>query len=269
MMKKAWTYLAVFAIVLTGCGSPGETAEFPSGETVDLTYPFNEQTVFWPTAESFQLEVQSEGVTEAGYFYSANSFSMAEHGGTHLDAPYHFWEEGSTVDRIPPERLMGEGLVVDVSDSALRNPDYQVRTADFEEWEARHGEIPSGAVVLVKTGYGQFWPDREKYMGTAERGQEAVPGLHFPGLHPDAAEWLATRRDIKLVGLDTPSIDYGQSTGFESHVTLFRHGIPALENVANLDQLPPRGFQIIALPMKIEGGSGGPARVLAIISDAP
>lgn len=269
-MNKLFTFLAVFSLLIAGCAeSSDETGEFPTGDTVDLTHPFNEQTVFWPTAEEFQLNVQSEGVTEAGYFYSANSFSMAEHGGTHLDAPYHFWEEGSTVEQIPVERFMGEGLVVDVSDSALANPDYQVQISDFEEWEQQHGEIPAGAIVLMKTGYGSFWPDREKYMGTAERGEEAVSELHFPGLHPDAAEWLASERDIGLIGLDTPSIDFGQSTGYESHIALFRRDIPVLENVANLDQLPAEGFRVIALPMKIEGGSGGPARVLAILGDSP
>ncbi|HEY4643237.1 MAG TPA: cyclase family protein, partial [Bacteroidota bacterium] len=129
----------------------------------------------------------------------------------------------------------------------------------------RHGRIPQKAIVLIRTGYGSFWPDREKYMGTPERGTEAVAKLHFPGLHPDAAKWLIDERSVKAVGLDTPSIDHGQSTQFESHVTLFEANVPAFENVANLDQLPVNGFTVVALPMKIRGGSGGPLRIIALV----
>ncbi|MCM3900094.1 MAG: cyclase family protein, partial [Pyrinomonadaceae bacterium] len=104
------------------------------------------------------------------------------------------------------------------------------------------------------------------YLGTEERGAEAVAKLHFPGLHPDAARWLAANRSIKAIGLDTASIDFGQSTLFESHRILFDKNIPAFENVANLDRLPPKGFSVIALPMKIKGGSGGPLRIVAILN---
>ncbi|MDZ7773156.1 MAG: cyclase family protein [Balneolaceae bacterium] len=281
-MKQVSNFQAVLAgalmLILAGCTAPGDnspngqagpggTGDFPGGEIVDLSYAYNDSTVFWPTAGEFELTVDSEGMTEAGHFYSANSFSMAEHGGTHLDAPYHFYEEGITMDQIPPEQLMGEGIVVDVSDSALANPDYRVQISDFQAWEQENGQIPAGAIVIVRTGYGQFWPDRERYMGTAERGPDAVADLHFPGLHPEAAEWLTSERDIKMLGLDTPSLDYGQSTDFRSHVILASHDIAGLENLANLERLPSQGFRVIALPMKIEGGSGGPVRVLAILHD--
>src|SRR4029453_10409340 len=123
----------------------------------------------------------------------------------------------------------------------------------------------SGSIILLKTGYGKLYPDRKKYLGTDERGAEAVAKLHFPGLDPAAAKWLAQNRSIKAIGLDTASIDRGQSTLFESHRTLFENNIPAFENVANLEQLPVKGFSVIALPMKIKGGSGGPLRIVAML----
>ena len=121
-------------------------------------------------------------------------------------------------------------------------------------------------IVLLRTGYAARWPDRLRYLGTEERGEAAVAKLHFPGLDPTAAQWLVQHRSIKAVGIDTPSIDYGQSTHFESHVMLFQHNVPALENVANLDRLPQVGFTVIALPMKIGGGSGGPVRIVAAVA---
>jgi len=161
--------------------------------------------------------------------------------------------------------LIGPGVVVDVSGSALQDPDYLVSVADFEDWERQNGELAEGVIVLLRTGYGQFWPNRERYMGTGERGAEAVAKLHFPGLDPAAARWLRDERQVRAVGIDTPSIDFGQSRTFEAHQELFAGNIPVFENVANLDTLPADDFTVIALPMKIAGGSGGPLRIVAII----
>ncbi|MFQ5569699.1 MAG: cyclase family protein [Rhodothermales bacterium] len=246
---------------------PAATAMFPGGTLIDLTYAFDEETVYWPTAGGFTLAIDAKGMTEAGYYYEANSFSAAEHGGTHLDAPIHFAEGRWTADEIPLDRLMGPAVVIDVAEQAAGQPDYQVSVADVEQWESEHGPLPDDIIVLLRTGYGSYWPDRERYMGTAERGPDAVSQLHFPGLHPDAAQWLVDHRSVKAIGLDTPSIDYGQSTLFESHQVLYAHNIPAFENVAHLDRLPVEGFTIIALPMKIKGGSGGPLRIIAIVPE--
>jgi kynurenine formamidase len=245
--------------------SSAATGQVPRGRPVDLSHAYDAETIFWPTEPGFRLEKAFEGVTEKGYFYSANRFCTAEHGGTHVDAPVHFAEGKHSVDAIPLEQLMGEGVVVDVAASCARDRDYQVKVSDFEAWERAHGRIAPGAIVLIRTGFGRSWPDRIRYLGTDERGPEAVAKLHFPGLHPDAARWLVGRRSIKAVGLDTASIDYGQSTRFETHVALMTQNVPALENLANLDQLPTRGFTVIALPMKIRGGSGGPCRVVAFV----
>ncbi len=232
---------------------------------VDLTHAYDSDTVFWPTADGFELEVDFKGTTPAGFYYEANSLRTAEHGGTHLDAPVHFAAGRQHADEIPLERLVGEAVLVDVSAQAAEDRDYQVTAEDFMAWEAEHGRIPDGAILLIRTGYGRFWPDRVRYMGTDERGPEAVTKLHFPGLAPDAARWLVAERDIHAIGLDTPSIDHGQSKDFMAHRILFDRNIPAFENVANLEALPATGFEVIALPMKIRGGSGGPLRIIAVL----
>jgi len=238
----------------------------PAGRIVDLSHPFDANTVYWPTAEPFKLETDFEGITDKGYFYSAYRYSAAEHGGTHIDAPVHFAKGHWTVDAIPLEQLMGDGIVIDVTAQCAKDRDYLVSVADFENWERQNGRIPAGAIVFLRTGFAKYYPDRKTYLGTDERGAEAVPKLHFPGLDPAAARWLTQNRSIKAIGLDTASIDRGQSTLFESHRVLFEKNIPALENVANLDQLPVKGFGVIALPMKIKGGSGGPVRIVALLS---
>jgi kynurenine formamidase len=137
--------------------------------------------------------------------------------------------------------------------------------ADLERWEQEHGRIPDGAILLLRTGFSSRWPDAARYLGTAERGEAAVPQLHFPGLHPDAAQWLVDTRAIHALGIDTASIDYGQSTLFETHRILYEHNIPGLENLTALDRLPATGAWIAALPMKIEGGSGAPVRAIALL----
>jgi kynurenine formamidase len=246
-------------------GAATSPVKVPKGRLVDLSYSFNERTIYWPTAKTFTLEQVAEGETAGGYWYEANNFAAAEHGGTHLDAPVHFARGGATADEIPLRRLVGRGVVVDVSADALADRDYQVSRADFAAHEREHGRIPRRAIVLLRTGYGRYWPDRERYMGTAELGDAAVPKLHFPGLHPDGAEWLVEKRRVRAVGIDTASIDFGQSKLFESHQVLGAANVPVFENVANVQRLPAENFLFVGLPMKIEQGSGGPLRALAIV----
>ena len=252
----------LLCLLLVSCASAGR---FPAGEVIDLSHAYDETTIYWPTASGFELTVDSKGWTEAGYYYEANTFRTAEHGGTHLDAPIHFAEGRRSVDQVPLDQLIGPGIVVDVSTACARDRDHQVTAGELQAWEREHGRIPGGAIVLLRTGFGRFWPDRARYMGTNERGPEAVAGLHFPGLHPDAARWLVTERSIGAIGLDTASIDHGPSQTFETHQVLFHADVPALENVANLELLPARGFEVVALPMKIRGGSGAPVRIAALL----
>jgi kynurenine formamidase len=242
-----------------------EAASFPRGEVVDLTHAYDAKAIFWPTAEAFRLEKVADGMTPAGYYYAANNFFTSEHGGTHIDAPVHFAQGKQSVDQIPVDRLVGGAIVIDVADAAERNADYQVSVDDLTRWESQNGRIPVDAIVLLRTGFASRWPDAARYMGTAERGEAAVARLHFPGLHPDAAKWIVANRPIKAIGIDTASIDYGQSTLYESHRVLYERNIPAFENVATLDRLPATGAVVVALPMKIAGGSGAPLRMIAVL----
>jgi kynurenine formamidase len=261
-MKKIW-FLIFLCCLANACAKPA--AEFPAGKIIDLSHPFNAQTIYWPTEDGFKFEKGPDGFTPQGYYYAANRFCAPEHGGTHIDAPKHFAINSKTVDQIPLEQLMGNGIVIDVTKQAEANRDYLVGVDDFTAWEKQHGQIPNGAIIFLRTGFAKYWPDRVKYMGTDERGAGAVAKLHFPGLSPEAARWLTTNRAIKAIGLDTPSIDYGQSTLFESHQILFAKNIPAFENLGDMSELPAQGFLVIAMPMKIGGGSGGPLRVAAIV----
>ncbi len=244
------------------CGRHGDPDIPREGRWIDLSHDFSAQTIYWPTAKPFRLEVVSAQRTPAGYYYAANNFSAAEHGGTHLDAPIHFAEGKWTTDQIPLDRLIGEAIVVDVQSGADSSADYRVDSAALKAWEKEHGVIPPNSMVLFRTGWARRWPDRAAYLGTLRTGPEAVSELHFPGIDPGAAQWLVDRK-VKAVGIDTPSVDYGQSTSFATHQVLFASNIPAFENVANLERLPPRGSFVIALPMKIKGGSGGPLRIVA------
>jgi kynurenine formamidase len=263
-MKTPYAGCVSLSLLLVWVGvSPGAEPPFTGGKWIDLTHEFSAETLYWPTAQNFALETEFQGKTPKGYFYEANRYRASEHGGTHIDAPVHFAEGHRSLEQIPVEQLIGPGVVVDVSAKVRTNADYLIVTADLKGWEREHGEIPKGAIVLLRTGFASRWPDAKSYLGTDEKGQEAVAKLHFPGLHPDAARWLVTERSVKAVGLDTASIDYGQSTLFESHRILFAKDVPALENLAALEQLPATGAYIIALPMKIKGGSGGPLRIVA------
>lgn len=237
------------------------------GEPVDLTHPFDASTLYWPTAEPFALEVVAEGDTESGW-YAANAFCAAEHGGTHLDAPIHFAEGGWTAAEIPLEDLMGETIVVDVSAAASADPDLAIGIDAFEAWEVEQGAFPERAIVLLFTGWGARWPDAERYLGTAARGPAAVADLHFPGLSEEGARWLVDRR-ARAVGIDTASIDRGQSTDYRAHRVLAAANVPIFENVAHLERVPVRGAWVVALPMKIARGTGGPLRIVAFLPALP
>jgi kynurenine formamidase len=270
-MRRLHAVLPLIIAVGACAGAPEQAAPgpFPSGEIVDLTHTFDESTIFWPTSDTFRLEKVADGVTPAGFYYAANNLFTAEHGGTHLDSPVHFAQGHQTVDRIPLNRLVGPAAIVDVTQQAANDPDYQISIADVERAEQQDGRIPQDAIVLLRTGFSTRWPDAARYLGTADRGEAAIARLHFPGLHPDAARWLVANRRISAIGIDTASIDYGQSTQYESHRTLFERDIPAFENLTALERLPPRGAVVVALPMKIGGGSGAPLRAIAFLPTAP
>jgi len=268
-MKICYSLLLFVTLFFWSCKT--ETIRQPSlsellseGKWIDLSYSFSQETLYWPNNPTgFQLDTQFNGITTGGFFYSSYAFCMPEHGGTHLDAPVHFAEGAQSADRVPIENLIGNAVVIDVSEKALNDSDYLISVADLTEWEKQHSRITDSSIILFRTGYGQFYPDAKKYFGTDGKGDTAIAKLHFPGIAPELASWLTKNRKPKAVGLDTPSIDYGQSKDFRTHQILLGENIPAFENVANLDQLPATGAYVVALPMKIKDGSGGPLRIIA------
>ena len=244
----------------------------PSGEVdltrdrlIDLSHSFNSRTIYWPTATKFRLTRVAHGQTEGGWHYSANDFRAAEHGGTHLDAPIHFYARGDTSDEVPLRKIVGPAVTIDVRERANADRDLLISVSDIEAFESEHGRIAPNTIVLLRTGWSNRWPNARRYLGTARRGEAAVPQLHFPGLDPDAARFLVEQRRIRAVGIDTASIDRGQSTTFEAHRVLAAAQVPVFENLTNLNRLPAEGFHVVALPMKIDGGSGGPLRAMAIV----
>jgi len=274
MLKQIVLALVLFLILLN-CETQSKSATTETVETkknlsaktiVDLSHEYSKETVYWVTAKEFELDTVFAGDTDKGFYYSANNFTTAEHGGTHIDAPIHFSKTGQTVENIPLEKLVGSAIKIDVSKNAKDNPDYLITVEDLTNWENQKGyQIPYGSIVLLQTGFSKYYPNKEKYLGTTERGDHAIALLHFPGLSPEAAQWLVENRNINAIGIDTPSIDYGQSQLFKSHVILLSKNIPAFENLTNLDKLPNDGFDIIGLPMKIKGGTGAPLRIIALL----
>jgi len=272
MKSLALTLSTLIALsVIISCGNKEEKhiekkIIIKENNWIDLTYTFDSTTLYWPNNVcGFEHKEDFKGTTPGGYFYSSYSICTPEHGGTHIDAPIHFAKDHLTVDSIPLSSLSGRGIIVDVSEKALKNRDYLISVADLQEWEKANGEIKTGTIILFRTGYGQFYPNREKYFGSALTGEKAIPELHFPGISPEAAAWLVKTKKAKAVGLDTPSMDYGQSKDFKTHQILLGANIPGFENVAHLDQLPLKGFEVMALPMKIGGGSGAPLRIAASV----
>jgi kynurenine formamidase len=230
---------------------------------VDLTYALDEHTVFWPLNKPFTWDKSSWGRTAQGYWYASAEFAMSEHGGTHIDAPIHFAEGRQTVDEIPLQRLIAPAAVIDVRPAVADDRDYRLSRQDLEKWETRNGPIPHGAVVLMLTGWGQGWPDKPRYLGSATPSDPTT--LHFPGFSREAAEFLVKERHIDGIGIDTPSIDYGPSQDFIVHQTVNGANLYGLENIANLERLPPNGAILVALPIKIKGGTGGPVRIIGIL----
>lgn len=260
-------------LLVAGCGPPPPPAAHGAGpatldldayEIVDLTHPFNEETIYWPTSPtSFELDTLAYGRTPGSFFYSAFAFSTPEHGGTHLDAPIHFAEGAHTVDQIPLERLVGPAVVLDIAAQADADPDYRLTSDDVRAWEAEHGRVPEGAIVLLRTSWSRHWPDRRRYLGDDTPGD--ATNLRFPSYGEDAARLLVEERRVAALGADVASIDYGRSTDFLVHRVAAARNVPGLENLNALERLPPTGALAFALPVLIEGGSGGPARVIALV----
>ncbi len=248
----------------TGLAADSQVIDLSHSRLVDLTHAYNAQTIYWPTAATrFSLEKLAYGPAPGGYFYASYSFSTPEHGGTHLDAPLHFSERGQSTDQVPLDRLIAPAVVIDVSSRAEANPDYRLSADDVRAFERQHGQIRAGTIVLLRTGWSRRWPDVRAYLGDDTPGDASK--LRFPSYGEDAARLLVEERSVGALGVDTASIDYGRSTDFMVHRVAAARQVAGLENLTNLDQVPVTGATLIALPIKIEGGSGGPVRVVAVL----
>ena len=230
-----------------------------SGKTrvLDLSYAINDKLVPWPgDTRWFEAQVNST-VEKNGYF--TRSFWMLEHYGTHLDAPIHFPPGKATVDQIPAKQFFGPAVVLDVRADAVKDADFRLPPTRVEDWEKRHGRIPEGAIVLLRTGWSSRWPDAQKY-----RNQDAQGRMHFPGFSVEAVKILIGRK-VSGLGCDTSSADYGASTDFAVHHLALGAGLYHLENLSDLSDVPETGAFLFVAPIKLEGGSGGPVRVFALM----
>jgi kynurenine formamidase len=262
--------LLFFAVTLSQVTPPKPDAtsiqatDLSRFQIVDLSHAFGPRTLYWPTSPSkFKLDELASGKTEGGYFYAANVLSTPEHGGTHLDAPHHFDQQGRTTEQIPLEQLIAPAVVIDAQAQARANRDYRLTAADVVAFEKAHGAIAPGTIVLLRTGWSRHWPDAKAYLGDDTPGDASR--LSFPSYGADAARLLVDERRAAALGVDTASIDYGRSADFQVHRIAAAKNVPGLENLTSLERLPVRGATVIALPMKIEGGSGGPLRAVALV----
>ena len=266
-MKRAVGCLFLLA---SGCAAPTPPTtgiDLTSARLVDLSYVYDETTIYWPTSPtSFILTELARGPSEGGYFYSAYSFSTPEHGGTHLDAPVHFSETGRTAGEVPVRQLIAPGVVIDMSDTASENPDALLDLETVRAWEGRNGAISEGSIVILRTGWGGRWAEGAKaYLGDDTPGDAS--NLHFPGYGEEAARYLVEERKVGALGIDTASIDHGPSKDFAVHRVVAARNVIGLENVARAEDLPEKDFWIVALPVKIGKGSGGPVRIVALLPE--
>ncbi len=256
----------LLALLLVGAATHGATQaiDLSRAKLVELTHPLDSATLFWPTSPTgFTITRLAYAPSPRGWFYSSNAIALPEHCGTHLDAPINFFEGGAPVDRIPLDRLVAPAVVIDVADSASRNPDYRLTPADVARFEKRHGRIAPGTIVLLRTGWDVRWPGRKAYFGDDTPGDASH--LHFPSYGAEAARLLVEERKVAAIGVDVASIDYGPSVDFEVHRIAAAAGVPGFENLRGLEQVPARGAWVVALPALIRNGSGGPLRAIAIV----
>jgi kynurenine formamidase len=256
--------IIVFLMLVASAIGAAQTVDLSKQQIVDLSHSYGANTLYWPTATSkFKLQPEAHGRTAGGWFYASNSLCTPEHGGTHLDAPLHFSETGHTTDRIPLEQLVAPAIVIDATTQAERDRDYRLTRDDVLRFEKANGLIARGTIVLLRTGWSRYWPDAKAYFGDDTPGDASK--LSFPSYGVDAARLLVEERNVGALGIDTASIDFGRSTDFQVHRIATARNVPGFENLTNLDRLPVRGAVVIALPMKIEGGSGGPLRAVALV----
>ncbi|KAK3576185.1 hypothetical protein CHS0354_001204 [Potamilus streckersoni] len=234
---------------------------------IDMTHTLSPSTVYWPGSPAYNFTQLFRGITQPyGFWYESNFFGTPEHGGTHLDAPAHFAQDGWHLHQIPMDKLAGPGIIINIKDKAANDSDYQVNVDDLMNWESKYGRIPNGSVVLMNSGWALHYPNKTLVFGSSTPNDPS--SFHFPGFHENAANWLINERSVNVIGVDTPSTDYGQSKNFSTHQVLGKTNVPGLENVANLDMVPEDGSaRVYVAALKLHDGSGGPARVFATVEE--
>jgi kynurenine formamidase len=234
-----------------------QVAASPARHIVDLGHPLGPDNPPWPGDEKPFEALPNASIEKEGYF--TRKFFSLEHFGTHLDAPAHFVRGGWTVDQIPAGRLYGPAVVLEARRESAANADYRLGADKVTQWEAKHGPVPRGAIVLMRTGWADRWPDVMKY-----RNEDGAGTMHFPGFSVEAVRLLVDRGAVGVC-IDTLSVDYGASKDFQVHHLSHGAGLYHVENLADLSAVPETGAQVVVAPINLEGGSGGPARVFALL----
>jgi len=248
------------AAAMTACGQNDLTKLLEKhSEIIDLSHPLTGDSPHWPGEGYLGLRIDTLATLERNGVFSL-AFHFPEHYGTHVDAPNHFAAGQIPVDEIRSENLFAPMVVLDISESAAKNHDYLIEKEDIARWENIYGTIPDGAIVFINTGWARRWNNPEAYCNADKNGV-----MHFPAYGESAARFLVHERRVKAIGIDNLSIDRGISTNFAVHKIVNGAGVYALENVANLDKAPSRHAYAVVAPIKIKGGTGGPARIFAIV----
>ena len=224
--------------------------EMKFSKAVDLTH------TTWPEFPTFfnkpQLEIEDITTLEKDGF-NTKRWHLVEHTGTHMDAPFHFTKDKESADRIPVESLVAPLAVINIADRAASDPDAQLTADDIKAWETKNGALPARCCVAMNSGWDQ-------HVKTPKFRND----MHFPGFHPDAVALLLEREALGIA-VDTLSLDYGQSKDFKVHSTWLPAGRWGIEAIANLGQVPEAGATVIVAVTKIEGATGGPTRVIALV----
>ena len=247
--------LAVLLLALQSVVAHAEPSRLHP-KVIDLSHTLDADIPTFPGGVPFHAENVS--TYEQGYY--ANKIVLGEHTGTHVDAPLHVKAGGTPIDEIPVEGLVLPGIVIDATVQVSGHDDFVLRPSDVAEWEKTNGKIPSGAAVLLYTGWSNRWFEPVRYLN-----QDEARVLHFPGFSPEAVTLLADR-GVSALGIDTLSIDPGSSKDLAAHHIAADRGLILMENLTDLVDLPPKKFQVIMAPLKIKGGGGSPARILALLS---
>lgn len=259
MQRRLPLVILLFAATIAVAQDHPAAQQLTFRTVVDLTHSLDEKNPAYDISAKPLFRAKTVATFEKDHYF-AREICLPEHFGTHLDAPAHFAKGKWTVDQIPPEHLIAPLVVIDVTNAGKENPDYQISADDISAWENAHGEIPSHSVVIANTGWDSRWNSVRSY-----RNADAKGTMHFPGYSLTAARLLVEQRHVYALGIDTLSIDYGPSTAYPVHQYTLGHGLYHLENVANLEQVPARGATVVSAPMKLEGGSGSPVRIFALV----